>query len=104
MIISEKQKIKIYQKYIFDVGLEISQSNYWRNLLFSSDYNFKFLFDQNTEHEIPEYLKMKKEIFDYNLQFYISKVLECPEEFAEGCIIFKFESVEFPQVVSYSGN
>jgi len=39
-----------------------------------------------------------------DLHFYITKVLECPEEFDEGLIIFKFESLEFPEIVRYSGN
>jgi len=64
--------------------------------LVNSDSEFKF-----SEYTRPPLLK-------HNLQFYASKVLECPEEFPvssdPGCVIFKFEALEFPDIVKYSGN
>ena len=95
-----------YKERIVDVALEISQSDYWRQLLFSSDYNEKFLFNSDTMHEIQEYLKTIDTIFDCNLQFYVSKVLKCPVRYLmeDGYTIFKFQSVEFPEIVQYSGN
>jgi len=106
MASQRKHRRQLYKKSIIDVALEISQSDYWRNLLFFSDYNKKFLFDSDTEHEIPEYLKTINIIFDSNLQFYVSKVLKCPVRYLmeDGYIIFRFQSIEFPEVVHYSGN
>ena len=34
----KKSKLKLYKKYIEDITLEISQSNYWRELLFNNDW------------------------------------------------------------------
>ena len=59
-------------------------------------------FDTRTIYEIPNYIK--EIIFEFGLQFYVSKVIDCPEEFDEGSIIFKFESLEFHDIVKYSGN
>ena len=98
----KKSRLKLYKKYIEDITLEISQSNYWRELLFNNDYNKKFLISSESQHEIPNYIKPL--IFNFKLQFYVSKVLEYPEEFDEGSIIFMFEALEFPSVVRYSGN
>ena len=95
------RKLK-HENYIFDIVADVSQSEYWRSLLFSGGYNELHLISANTMGDIPDY--NKKALADDNLQFYVSKVLECPEEFDEGAVIFKFEPVEFPEIERYSGN
>ena len=87
--------------YLFDVALDISQSNYWRQLLFSSRYDKKFLISAETEG-VPK--SLKNILLGYNLQYFVSRVLDCPVEFDEGLVIFKFEAVDFPTVTRYSGN
>ena len=67
-----------------------------------SGYDKKFLINADSEFHFPE--QTKPLFLEHNLQFYVSKVLDCPDKFDEGCIIFKFESLEFPRIVRYSGN
>ena len=98
----EKRRVKLYNRLIPSVAMDISQSHYWRQLLFASDYDQKFLINSNSQFHFPN--NPSKIFIDHNLQFYVSKVLECPEMFDEICIIFKFESLEFPQITQYSGN
>jgi len=95
-------KRKYYKKHTCDIAFDISQSNYWRQQLYESDYNHKFLINRDSKMHISKYLH--KILIGHNLNFYISKVLERLEHFDEGCIIFKFESVEFPDIKEYSGN
>jgi len=96
------QRLELYEENIFDIVGDISQSEYWRKLLFSNDYDVKFIINSDTVCDIPEYVKRR--LREHSLQFYVSKVLECPEEVDDGWIIFKFESLEFPYVVGYSWN
>ena len=90
--------------YIFSVALDISQSDYWRQLLFSNDYRVKFLINSSSEFYFPNSTVLL--IAKHNLQFYVSKVRKCPIRYMmeDGYVIFKFQSVEFPEVVQYSGN
>jgi hypothetical protein len=85
---------KYHKKYIDDVCSEISQTSYWRNLLFNSNDNVKLLIDLNTYDFIPEYIQ---EAFrEYNLKYYVSKTKECPEVFDPDLVIFRFEAFEYP--------
>ena len=95
-------RLKLCEEHIENVALWVSQSNYWRRILFSAAYNQRILIKPDTICDVPNYIK--NIILNYDLQFYASKVLDCPEDFDEGAIIFKFESVEFPEIVRYSGN
>jgi len=106
MALLRNRRRQLYRKSIVDVALEISQSDYWRQLLFSNWYNKKFMFSSETEYEIPDYLKTISIIFEHDLQFYVSKVSECHVRYLkeDGYVIFKFQSVEFPEIVQYSGN
>lgn len=94
--------MQYYNDYITDVALDISQSSYWRKILFSSDYGQNFLISKANRDKIPAYVL--EPIESYDLKFYVSKVNDSPEEFDEGFIIFKFESCEFPEIIRYSGN
>ncbi|MDR0999665.1 MAG: hypothetical protein LBL96_02510 [Clostridiales bacterium] len=98
----QKRRYQQYLELIEDVALEISQSSYWRHLLFNSEYNQKLVIDSSVEVVIFKYIK--EEFVRHDLKFYVSKVEDCPDEFDPGSIIFKFESVEFPEIVRYSGN
>ena len=99
---SVTQRLELYENYIFDVAVDISQSEYWRKLLFSNNYDVKFIINSDTVCDIPEYVQCR--LREHNLQFYVSKVLEHPEKVDDGWIIFKFESVEFPYVAKYTWN
>ena len=100
-MLKKKSKLKLYKRHIADVVIDISQVEYWRQRLFSERYDKKFLISSDSEN-IPKFLK--NVLLGHSLQFLVSKVIECPEQFDDGCIIFKFESVEFPEIVMYSGN
>jgi len=98
----KKERVRLYSEYIYDIVIEVSQSNYWRRLLFSSDYDQKFLINSDSEFHSPKFIRPV--LLEHNLRFYVSKVSECPEEFDEGLVIFKFEPLEFPEIIHYSGN
>jgi len=98
----DNQRANLFKRHIGDVVMDISQSNHWRQLLFSSEYNKKHLINSDSEFHFPNHTKTP--LLEHNLKFYVSKVLECPEEFDEWCVIFKFESIEFPEITQYSGN
>ena len=102
MLKPNQHRLKIYKEWITDVGLEISQSEYWRKIIFSANYNQKILINSYSTPKIPKYVESI--ITRYGLQFYVTKISECPIDFGEGAIIFKFESLEFPDIIEYSGN
>ena len=104
MTVSRKHRRQLYKDSIVDIALDISQSDSWRNLLFSSNYGEKFLINSNSEFYFSN--STKPLVVKHNLQFYVSKVLKCPVKYMmeDGYTIFKFQSLEFPEVVQYSGN
>ena len=104
MTLLRKRRRQLYKDSIFSVALDISQSDYWRQLLFSSDYGKKFLINCSSEFKSPKHIKPL--VIRHNLQFYVSKVRKCPVRYMmeDGYVIFKFQSLEFPEVVQYSGN
>jgi hypothetical protein len=93
---------KLHEKYLEDVTREVSQDPFWRKRLFEGECNDRFLITYKELEELPGPLWT---IFSqYGLEFFVSKVHSCPEEFDEGLVIFKFEAKEFSHLVSYSGN
>ena len=93
---------KYYMDYITDIMLDISQTSYWRSLLFNSKFNEKYFISKDLIDKIPDYVK--KAFLEYDLKFYISKVTKCPDEFDSGLVIFKLEAYEYPDITRYSGN
>jgi len=93
---------KLYEKYLEDVVIEVSQDSLWRKRLFEGQYNERFLVTFKELEEVP--CSLWTTFSQYGLEFFVSKVDSCPEQFAEGLIIFKFEAKEFSHLVSYSGN
>jgi len=104
MTAPRKCRRQLYKKSIVDIALDISQSDFWRKLLSSSGYDKKFLINSNSEFYFPN--STKALVIKHNLQFYVSKVKKCPIRYMmkDGFVIFKFQSLEFPEVVQYSGN
>lgn len=102
LVLQKVSRENLYRVCIMDIGYEVSISDYWRKLLFSADYDEKFLIDGKHTKGIIAYEMI--EVMKFNLRFYVSKILECPEAFDDGLTIFKFESTEFPDIVFYSGN
>jgi len=99
----ERQRQKLYKEWIDSIVLDISLSEHWRSLLSSSNYYQKFLIDSSSKFYFPDY--PMSVVREHNLQFYVSKVIEAPPNLADDdCIIFKFESAEFPEIIDYSGN
>jgi len=101
---TKKCRRKLYASSIHEIALDISQSDYWRKQLFSSNYGETFLIDSDSEFYFPN--STKPLVVESNLQFYVSKVKECPVQYMmdDGFVIFKFQSIEFPEIVQYSGN
>ena len=93
---------KLHEKYIEDVVREVSKDSLWRKRLFAGQYNERFLISFKDLEELP--CNLWTTFSQYGLEFYVSKVDSCPEEFDEGLIIFKFEANLFSHIVSYSGN
>ena len=93
---------KLYEKYIEDVVVEVSQDDSWRTKLLEAHYNESFLLTFKELEEVPCSLWIT---FSHNsLEFFVSKVQSCPQQFDAGLVIFKFEAKGFPQLVRYSGN
>jgi len=93
---------KIYEKYLEDVVIEVSQDSLWRKRLFEGQYNERFLITFKELEELP--CRLWASFSQYGLEFFVSKVHSCPEEFHEGVINFKFEAKGFSHLVRYSGN
>jgi len=93
---------KLYEKYLDDVVIEVSQDSLWRERLFGGQYNEQFLLTFKELEELP--CRLWTVFSQYGLEFFVSKVHSCPEEFDKELIIFKFEAKGFSHLVSYSGN
>ena len=109
--ISKKEVIKIMQfaiaeksheKYLEDVVREVSQDSVWCKKLLAAKYNERFLITFKQLEEVP--CSLWTDFSRYGLEFFVSKVDSCPEQFAAGATIFKFEAKGFSHVVSYSSN
>ena len=93
---------KLHEKYLADVVLEVSRDSLWQQRLFEGKYNERFLITFRDLEELP--CPLWTTFSQYGLEFFVSKVHSCPEEFDEGLIIFKFEAKGFSHLVRYSGN
>lgn len=93
---------KYHEKYLDEVAREVSQDSLWRKRLFEGGNNEQFLLTYKELEELPCLLW---NIFSqYGLEYLVSKVHACSEEFDEGLVIFKFEAKDYPHLVKYSGN
>lgn len=93
---------KIYSKNISDIALEISISSFWRKRIFNLPQNAVLVISANDKETIPEYVR--DVIVNNRLTICVEVVDECEAEFDEDLIIFKFFSMEYPDITSYSGN
>lgn len=93
---------KFHEKYIEEVATEVSQDSQWQEKLLADNYDELFLLSYKELEELPCNLWT---IFSkYGLEFFVSKVESCPQEFAPDTSIFKFEAKEFKNIVAYSGS
>lgn len=92
----------IYKKIISDVAMEISIASEWRKKIFEMKENDILEISFNAPLQLPQYIR--EDIVKNELTFYVRVVKECPEEFDEGLVIFKFWAKEYPEICSYSGN
>ena len=93
---------KLHEKYLEDVVIEVSQDSLWRKRLFEGEYNERLLITFKELEELP--CPLWTTFSRYGLEYFVSKVHSCPEEFDEGVVIFKFEAKEFSHLLMYSGN
>jgi len=92
---------KIYERIISDVAMEISIMSEWRYKIFRM--NDKILeISYKTPSQLPLYIK--DEVVSNKLTFFVQVVNDCPVNFDEGLIIFKFWAKDYPDVCCYSGN
>jgi len=92
---------KLHEKYLEDVVIEISEDCLWRKRLLEGQYNEQFLVTFKELEELP--CRLWTTFSQYGLEFLVSKVHSCPEEFEEGLTILKFAAKDFSHIVSYFG-
>lgn len=93
---------KYHEKYLADVVNEISKDSMWKKKIFWGRYEEQFLITFKNLEELP--CNLWNDFSKYGLEFLVSKVHSCPEQFADDLVIFKFEAKEFPNLIGYSGN
>ena len=87
---------------IDDIALEISLDTRWRKRLKEQAYNVKIEISFRKLDELPQYIQ--KDICCYKLEFWVMKVKQCQVPFDKELEVFKFQSKEYPKIVSFSGN
>ena len=92
----------IYERTISDVAMEISIAREWRRKIFKLKENDVLEISFDNPLHLPDYIR--EDMVANKLTFYVKIVKDCPEEFDEGLVIFKFWAKEFPEICSYSGN
>lgn len=92
----------IYERTISDVAMEISIAREWRRKIFKLKENDVLEISFENPLHLPDYIR--EDMVANKLTFYVKIVKDCPEEFDEGLIIFKFWAKEYPEICSYSGN
>lgn len=93
---------QLHEKHLEDVVREVSQDSLWRKRLLEGPSNVPFLLTYKEFDELP--CRLWNTFSQYGLEFFVSRVDSCPEEFDEGVIIFKFEAKNFSNLIRYSGN
>lgn len=91
-------KRKIYKRDMCIVVYGISIDGFWRKRLFSSENDCNHLLNKSTAN-LPD--EVKNIIVKYNLKINVCKSKNTPDESG---VIFKFTSVEFDDIISYSEN
>ena len=102
MALKKRLKKKIHKRFIEDIVYEISITNQWRNAIFNLSQNQHLLINKDSVLPLPPYIEPF--IRKYNLQYAVSVVEKCPENFDDDLVIFKFSPKIFPDVKRYSGN
>ncbi|MBR4086034.1 MAG: hypothetical protein IKK33_17305 [Lachnospiraceae bacterium] len=92
----------IYERTISDVAMEISIAREWRRKIFRLKENDVLEISFENPLHLPDCVR--EDMVVNKLTFYVKIVKDCPEEFDEGLIIFKFWAKEYPEICSYSGN
>lgn len=96
---------KLHHAELHRQVVDLSQVSYWRQRLFDSEVDRTFPIDRDHLEGVPA--SLAKAIRARNLRFEVSKVdaRDAPSWLSDGgLIIFRFRSVEFPSVVSFTGN
>ncbi len=92
----------IYKRIISDVAMEISIAKEWRRRIFKMKGNDVLEIGFENPLHLPDYIR--EDVVANRLTFCVKIVDECPEEFDEDLIIFKFWAKPYPEICSYSGN
>ena len=91
---------KFHEEYLEEVVKEIIQDSLWRERLVAGEYGDKILLTYKELEDLP--CKLWTIFSKYGLEYFVSKVKACSEEFSLGTLIIRFEAKEFKNVVSYS--
>lgn len=93
---------QIYESSISDTAMEISISRPWREKIFKLKKGEQLMISAERAEELPAYIR--DEIILHGLTYYVCLADDCPEEFDDGLVVFKFRTKEYPDIVRYSGN
>lgn len=93
---------EIYERSISDTAMEISISRPWREKIFKLKKGEQLMISAERAEELPAYIR--DEIILHGLTYYVCLADDCPEEFDDGLVVFKFIAKEYPDIVRYSGN
>lgn len=93
---------EIYERSISDTAMEISISAPWREKIFRLKKGEQLTISAERAEELPAYIR--DEIVTHRLTYCVGLAEDCPEEFDDGLVVFKFIAKEYPDIVRYSGN
>lgn len=103
---TNRLKKKFHKFWLQEVLIDVSQSTYWRRILFSSDYNEVFAIDRDHVEGMND--ETVKAIRRYKLRYLVTKV---PPEITDAWlseapfqVVFKFWCADYPALRGYSGN
>lgn len=104
---NKRQRKKLHKIFLIDVVFAVSVSPYWRKKMFQSVKDKKYFINKYHNYAIEK--PLNPIIHRYNLKYSVSiipyeEVVQVWEDFGSEQVYFKFESVEFPNLVDYSAN
>jgi hypothetical protein len=103
MIVGSRQEL--HRRYLFDITYEVSTTPTWRRALFAGGGGATFRVDAVTSRTLPRWLRrvLRRHRLAYDVTCVAQADTEGWEGY-EGCIIFRFEAAEFPDIVTTSAN
>ncbi|MBP0726134.1 hypothetical protein J5Y03_13205 [Bacillus sp. RG28] len=102
----KRHRKKLHKNHLIDLVYSVSVSKIWREKLFNSVRYKKYIIDKSQYEGISH--QLKKIIINSNLRYFVSIIPQHEaygwEDWDSSQIYFKFESIEFPNLVDFSAN